>query len=80
MISALTVDRGHLGGNLHAKVIQEFVLMVVKDLETILDLVGTDMRRLTSELDHVGCLPLVQLLDMALALFLQFNRELQLKH
>lgn len=63
-----TIDHGHLFGNLHAKVFDVLVLLVVQDLEAILDLVGADMRRLTCKFDHISSLLLVQLLDVALTL------------
>jgi hypothetical protein len=65
----LTVDLDHLSGDLHAKVIQKLVLMVIENLETLLDLVRTNLGRLACKLDHVSCLPLVQFLDVALTLY-----------
>ena len=64
-----TVDLNHLSGDLHAEIVKELVLVVVEDLESLLDLVGANLRRLASELDHICGLLLVQLLNMALALY-----------
>jgi len=73
-----TLDGYHLWRNLDAKVFQILVIVVTQDLKALLDNVGSDMRRLASELDHVCGLPFVQLLWAPLAL--DDRAEFQWKH
>lgn len=61
-------DLNHFVGDLHTKVLEELVIVITEDLETILNFVKACLRRLAGEPDHVGHLDAIKLPQVPLTL------------
>lgn len=62
-----SVDDGHFRFDGHTALLEVGVLTVLQEVQTSIDLVGTDIGLLAGEFDHISGLLLVQLLGQALA-------------